>query len=118
VALGAGSDEPNPWVAPGASLHDELELLVSAGLSPLDVLRIATLGGAEALGLRAETGSVEAGKAADLVVLGGDPVADIRNTRAVRLVIQQGRVLDPKALLAEAGVPEAARALDAPPRTR
>jgi imidazolonepropionase-like amidohydrolase len=118
VALGAGSDEPNPWVAPGASLHDELELLVSAGLSPLDVLRIATLGGAEALGLRAETGSVEAGKAADLVVLGGDPVADIRNTRAVRFVIQQGRALDPEALLAQAGVPEAARALDATLRTR
>lgn len=118
VPLAAGSDEPNTWVAPGASLHDELELLVSAGLSPLDVLHIATLGGAEALGLRGETGSVEAGKAADLVVLGGDPVADIRNTRAIRLVIQQGRALDPETLLAPAGAAEAARALDAPVRTR
>jgi hypothetical protein len=117
VPLCAGSDVPNPWVVPGAGLHDELELLVSAGLPPLDVLRLATLNGAEAMGLLAERGTIEPGKAADLVVLAADPVADIRNTRTIRMVIQDGRMLDPAALIAAAGLrPEAP--VDAPAGTR
>jgi imidazolonepropionase-like amidohydrolase len=99
VLLTAGSDLPNPWVVPGAGFHRELELLVAAGLSPSDVLRIATRNAAEALGILDSAGTVEPGKRADLVVLAADPLADIRNTRRVLKVVAAGIVLDPKRLL-------------------
>jgi imidazolonepropionase-like amidohydrolase len=102
--LGAGSDEPNPFVVPGPSLHRELEMLHEAGIPTSEVLRIATRNGAEALGLLAQTGTLEAGKAADLLVLGEDPLADITHTRAIESVFQEGVVYDPKALLAAAGI--------------
>lgn len=99
VLLTAGSDEPNPWVVPGPSLHTELELLVEAGLSPLEVLTIATRNGAESLGILKDEGTVSVGKRADLIVVDQDPTKDIRNTRAISLVIARGRVLRPSELL-------------------
>ena len=90
VRLTAGSDTPNTWVIPGEGLHRELELLADAGLPPADVLRIATRNGAEALGLLAEVGTVEAGKRADLVLLTADPLASISNTRRIAWVMQGG----------------------------
>jgi imidazolonepropionase-like amidohydrolase len=104
VLLGAGSDVPNPFVVPGVSLHQELGLLGDAGLTPLEVLRVATRNGAEALGVLSETGTVEAGKAADLVVLGADPTVNLAHTRRIEIVVQGGRMLDPARLLAEAGL--------------
>jgi len=95
--LMAGSDFPNAFVIPGASIHDEMELLVEAGISPLNVLRIATRDSAEGLGILQDVGTVEAGKRADLVVLEADPVADIQNTRRIRQVIYGGNLLDPSA---------------------
>ena len=100
VLLTAGSDEPNPWIVPGPSLHTELELLVEAGLSPLEVLTIATRNGAESLGILREVGTVSLGKRADLLVVDRDPTKDIRNTRAISLIIARGRVLHPSELLA------------------
>lgn len=100
VPLTAGSDLPNPWVVPGASLHDELLLLRDAGIPPLDVLRIATHNGAESLRLGTEVGSVEVGKQADLVVLTADPVADLANTRAIAWVLVDGVPYRPDDLLA------------------
>jgi imidazolonepropionase-like amidohydrolase len=99
VRLLAGSDLPNRWVVPGISLHQELELLASAGIKPLEVLTIATRNGAQALGIDGETGTLEPGKRADLVVLSADPLADIQNTRRVEQVLLGGRVLDREALL-------------------
>jgi imidazolonepropionase-like amidohydrolase len=99
VLLAAGSDLPQPWTIPGVSLHEELELLVNAGIPAAEVLRIATRNGAEALGLLDEIGTVEVGKRADLLVLSADPTADIRNTRRIEVVIQGGRVLRPAELL-------------------
>jgi imidazolonepropionase-like amidohydrolase len=99
VLLSAGSDLPQAWTIPGVSLHEELELLVAAGIPQLEVLRIATANGAQALGLLDEVGTVEAGKRADLLVLGADPTEHIRNTRRIELVIQGGRLLDPAELL-------------------
>lgn len=99
VLLSAGSDTPVPWVIPGVGLHEELELLVAAGIPPLEVLRIATRNGAEALELLDEIGTVEVGKRADLVVLGADPTLDIRNTRTIELIVQDGRTMDPEELL-------------------
>jgi imidazolonepropionase-like amidohydrolase len=100
VLLAAGSDTPQAWTVPGVSLHEELELLVEAGIPPLEVLRIATRNGAEALGLLDRVGTVEAGKRADLLILSADPVADVRNTRRIERVVQGGRLLRPAALLA------------------
>jgi imidazolonepropionase-like amidohydrolase len=83
VMLSAGSDLASPWVIPGVGYHQELALLVSAGLSPSEVLRIATRNGARALGLEKEIGTIEPGKRADLLVLEGDPIASIANTRRI-----------------------------------
>jgi imidazolonepropionase-like amidohydrolase len=99
VLLTAGSDEPNSWVVPGPSLHTELELLVEAGLSPLQVLTIATRNGAESLGILKEVGTVSAGKRADLLLLDRDPTKDIRSTRAISLVVNRGRVSRPEDIL-------------------
>jgi len=85
----AGSDTPNQLLAPGASLHDELALLVAAGLSPKDALLAATRNAARLLGVDS-IGVLSAGNAADFVVLTGDPLADIRNTRTVDRVVFRG----------------------------
>jgi imidazolonepropionase-like amidohydrolase len=100
VRLLAGSDLPNPWVVPGAGFHRELELLVQAGIPPLEVLSLATRNGAAALGL--DAGTIEPGRRADLVVLEAGPLADIRNTRRIRLVMKEGRVWRPADLLSAA----------------
>jgi imidazolonepropionase-like amidohydrolase len=91
VLLTAGTDYLNPWMTPGLAYHRELELFAQAGIPPAEVLRIATRNGAEGLGLLQETGTIEAGKAADLVVLGADPLASISNTRKIERVFLRGR---------------------------
>ena len=88
-----GSDAPNPFVVPGASLHRELELLVSAGMSAMDVLVSATRGNAEALGLGTDLGTLEPGKLADVVLLDGNPLDDIANSQRIQLVLQGGQVV-------------------------
>ena len=93
VSVLAGSDFGNPNTIPGLSLHQELELLVEAGIPPLTVLRIATHDAAAWLGVLDDVGTVEEGKRANLVVLDGDPLEDIRNTRRISWVIQEGRVI-------------------------
>ena len=101
VPLAVGSDLPNPWVVPGISFHQELGLLHSAGIPALDVLRMATHNGAVVLGLADQTGSLEVGKEADLVVLQADPTADLANTRSVEWVVVDGQVLSPRSLLGD-----------------
>jgi imidazolonepropionase-like amidohydrolase len=98
VPLTTGSDLASPWVIPGVALHQELALLVSAAISPNEVLRMATRNGAEALGLLGESGTVEPGKRADLVVLEADPLRDIRNTTRIRYVVLGGRIFRPDEL--------------------
>lgn len=95
ITLTVGTDLMNPWMTPGVSFHREMELLVAAGLTPTDVLRAATWNGAIAMGIDAETGSVEEGKFADLVVLESDPLADIRNTRSIESVFVRGAKITP-----------------------
>ena len=77
----------------------ELHALVLAGIPPAAALRIATANGARALNVGTTLGTVEPGKLADLVVVRGNPLADIRNTRRVQLVLKDGVVYDPQALL-------------------
>jgi imidazolonepropionase-like amidohydrolase len=90
VLLTKGSDVTNPWVIPGESIHQELELLVSAGIAPRDVIKIATRNGAEALGILNETGTIERGKLADPIVLDRDPLMNISETRSIAMVMQRG----------------------------
>ncbi|MBX9625649.1 MAG: amidohydrolase family protein [Gemmataceae bacterium] len=99
VTLLAGTDAPEPFVPPGYSLHQELEMLVEAGLGPAAALSAATIQNARVLRQGDRLGSVQEGKLADLVLLRRDPLADIRNTRSISTVIRGGRVLDPQAVL-------------------
>lgn len=84
-----GTTAPDELIPPGAALHHELELLVAAGLSPREALLAATRQGAALL--RADTiGVLTPGAVADFVVIAGDPLADIRNTRRVTMVVTYG----------------------------
>jgi hypothetical protein len=94
VPIGAGTDTPIGYAVPGYSLHSELEMLVLAGLSPVDALAAATLRPAEFFGLEGEMGTIEAGRLADLVLLSANPLEDIRNTRAIEAVVTKGVLLD------------------------
>ncbi|MDZ7632874.1 MAG: amidohydrolase family protein [Gemmatimonadaceae bacterium] len=78
----------------GLGVHWELWSIASGGMKPMDVLRVGTIFGAEAIGLQASLGSVEAGKLADLLVLDGNPLDDIRNTNTIHFVMKNGRVYD------------------------
>ena len=105
VPILAGTDTGNPFCFPGFSLHEELALLVIAGLTPLDALRSATLNPAKFFGLDQTLGTIEQGKIADLVLLDANPLMDIRNTQLINAVVSNGRFFDRKALdkmLAEA----------------
>lgn len=73
----------------------EMKLMIDAGLKPMDAIVAATRGGAQLLGLEHEVGTVEPGKLADIVVVRGDPLADIMVMRDVEIVIQQGDILRP-----------------------
>jgi imidazolonepropionase-like amidohydrolase len=94
VPLMTGTDLGTAYLLPGFSLHDELRLLVRAGLSPAQVLRAATLEPARSLGRR-DQGTVERGQVADLVLLDADPLADIGNTTRIDSVFVRGVLLDP-----------------------
>jgi len=99
VPLLVGTDTPEPYVTPGFSLHQELEMLVESGLSPSDAIKSATLNNARILNQEDHLGSIDVGKRSDLVILTADPTRDIRNTREIESVIRGGRVLDPAVLL-------------------
>jgi putative CocE/NonD family hydrolase len=93
VPLLAGTDCPNPYCFPGFSLHDELALFVEAGLTPAEALQCATLNPAKYLGMEDSLGTIEKGKIADLVLLDGNPLDNIRNTQKIYAVVSNGRYL-------------------------
>jgi imidazolonepropionase-like amidohydrolase len=95
VTIGTGSDI---WQIP-TGVHMELEELVAAGLSPLQAIHAATGAAARILGAERDLGTIELAKLADLVILDADPTADIRNTRRIWAVLQEGRVVDRAGIL-------------------
>ena len=97
----AGSDAPFPHLVPGFSLHDELSLLVDAGLEPAAALASATSVAADQLGLD-DAGRITPESVADMVAVGGDPLDDICVLSDVRLVLRRGRIVDFDALVASA----------------
>lgn len=99
IKLVGGSDPPDGWVFHGYSIHHELELMVEAGISPMKALVIATRRAAVMLGEDDTFGTIEPGKRADLLILDVDPLEDIRNTRTLEVVVQEGQVIDRSSLL-------------------
>jgi imidazolonepropionase-like amidohydrolase len=93
-----GSDFPNPVMIPGASLHEELVLLVRAGLTPAEALRSATQNPAIYFGMTDSLGTIAPGKSADLVLLDANPLTDIRNVSRVQGVWRGGRYLSRAAI--------------------
>lgn len=98
VGLLAGTDLGNPFIFPGFSLHDELELLVEAGLSPLEALQTATINPARFFGMQDSVGSIERGKIADLILLNANPLQSISNTKKIAAVIVNGKLYQRKDL--------------------
>ena len=92
IPVAMGTDAGNPLTLHGASVFAEMEAMQRAGLTPAQVLVAATRGGALAMGRLADTGTVEPGKAADLVILGADPTTDIAHLRDLRYVVRGGEV--------------------------
>jgi hypothetical protein len=89
----AGTDtSPNNPVPVGIGLHDELELLVESGFTPMEALQTATRNPARYFGTLKDMGTIEPGKLADLVLLTANPLDDIRNTRKIKTVVLRGRV--------------------------
>ena len=101
--LTVGSDHPG-WgrFTGGFSYHRELLALVLAGVPAAAVLKAATINGARAMGIDGRLGTIEPGKVADLVVVQGNPLEDIRNARRVKVVMKDGTSFDPAALLSGA----------------
>jgi enamidase len=93
VRIAAGTDSGAPGVVIGRALHKELEVMVEAGMSPMDAIVAATRNAAVNVGRGGELGTIEEGRLADIIVVSGDPLEDIRHTRGVVMVIRDGRVL-------------------------
>ncbi|EAQ97101.2 amidohydrolase family protein [Congregibacter litoralis] len=93
VTIGAGTDTPIGWAIPGYSLHRELEILVKGGLDNQSALAAATLVPAAFFGLEEKMGKIAVGYAADLLLLEGNPLEDIRHSRGIRAVISKGEIV-------------------------
>ncbi len=101
VSILAGTDTPAPFVYPGFALHQELALLVASGLTPMQALQAATSRASEFMGKSATQGTIEKGKAADLLLLDANPLADIHNTSRIIAVVVRGKLLDRASLDAQ-----------------
>lgn len=93
VPIGAGTDTPIALAIPGYSLHNELEVLVAAGLTPLEALGAATVQPAKFFSLEDEMGAIAPGMRADLVLLDANPLIDISHTRTIDRVIARGQLM-------------------------
>ncbi|MEK7329580.1 MAG: amidohydrolase family protein [Candidatus Eisenbacteria bacterium] len=92
IPVAMGTDAGNPLTLHGPAVYEEMETMQRDGMRPMEVIVAATRNGARAMGRDADFGTVEAGKLADLVLVGGDPTRDVRNLRHVRWVVRRGVV--------------------------
>jgi imidazolonepropionase-like amidohydrolase len=98
IPMMAGTDTPIGFLTPGLSLHEELIVMVEAGLTPADAIKAATLNPARYFNLENELGSVKEGMWADLLILSANPLANIKNTQRIEGVMKQGKYYDQAAL--------------------
>lgn len=101
ITIAAGTDAGNIGTQHASSFYDEAVQMVASGLSPKDVLRTATVGGAEMMGRSDDLGTIDSRKLADLVILDADPLQDIRAIASVSRVIKDGHVFDAATILSE-----------------
>jgi len=99
VPIVAGTD----GALPGYSVLRSIEMYVEAGMTPMQAIESATRVPAEAMGLAKDSGTIEAGKRADLIVLGADPLSNIANIRKLNWVVANGRIMAPGQLWLQAG---------------
>jgi len=99
IAIVAGTDQS----VPGHSLHREIELYVKAGFTPMEALQAATIVPARVMGLEKELGTIEPGKRADLIIVNGNPLEDIRNSRNVEYVLTNGTMYNTSELWKSVG---------------
>ncbi len=98
IPIMAGTDTPIGFLTPGMSLHEELVVLVEAGLTPQEALKTATLNPAKYFNLENELGSIKENMWADLVILDANPLTDIHNTQKINAVVKQGKYLSKDSL--------------------
>jgi len=98
VELMAGTDCPIFFLTPGYTLHEELRMLVKAGLTPAEALKTATYNPAKYFDMENELGLVAEGMIADLLILNANPLEDISNTKKINAVFKQGNLFDRQAL--------------------
>jgi imidazolonepropionase-like amidohydrolase len=98
VPILAGTDSDNPYAFPAFSLHDELALFVEFGMTPIDALRTATINAVKYLKTIDSLGTIAKGKRADVVILNGNPLQDISNTKNIHAVISNGQIYHSKDL--------------------
>ena len=94
IGIMAGTDTPIGFLTPGFSLHEELRVLASSGISPIDVLKTATINPAKYFNLENDLGSIKENMWADLLILNDNPLDDINNTKNINTVIKQGKLYD------------------------
>lgn len=99
VPIMAGTDAPIAYLTPGASLHEELIMMVEAGLTPLQALRAATYEPARFLGLEKRQGTIAPDMKADLIILNGNPLNEISNVKKIEIVMKNGTAFDRNVLL-------------------
>ncbi len=98
VFLAGGTDAPYLGLFIGEGMHRELELLVKAGIPPLEAIKICTRNGAKVLGVADKIGALKVGMEADIILVRGDPSKNISDTRNIRHVFKQGKLIDRAAI--------------------
>jgi imidazolonepropionase-like amidohydrolase len=96
ITVATGTDAGNPGTLHGPAIHREVELMARAGMTPAEVLVASTRNAAGAMGRGADLGTLEPGKAGDLVILDADPTTDVRNLREIDRVVKGGVVAWPE----------------------
>jgi hypothetical protein len=113
IPIALGTDAGNVGTLHGAAVFPELARMEAAGLTPIEVLRAATIGGAQVMGRARELGRVAPGFLADLLVLDADPTATVRNLSRIYRIVRGGEILDPATLAPDGPEALAQRQLNA-----